>query len=156
MIVMSVCRFYMWRGLYIVTSNGNLRLKGPRWRGGGGEYSGFQWTGMIKWGQNKNPKKSLGIPTKPHKIPGLKLNLPSTQFQSVLTASILSIGAYISIYCVFKGDVTRGDSQRRFLAQHIFAMLEQCYNYSKQCRNNVPTLCCAKNRRCESSRVTSP
>ena len=35
-------------------------------------------------------------------------------------------------------------------------MLEQCCNYSKQCRNNVATLCCAKNRRCESSRVTSP
>ena len=30
------------------------------------------------------------------------------------------------------------DSQRRFLAQHSFAiMLEQCCNYSKQCRNNV-------------------
>ena len=35
-------------------------------------------------------------------------------------------------------------------------MLEQCCNYSKQCHNNVATLCCAKNRRCESSRVTSP
>ena len=35
-------------------------------------------------------------------------------------------------------------------------MLEQCCNHSKQCRNNVATLCCAKNRRCESSRVTSP
>ena len=35
MILMSISRFYMWRGLYIVTSNGNLRLKGPRWRGGG-------------------------------------------------------------------------------------------------------------------------
>ena len=35
-------------------------------------------------------------------------------------------------------------------------MLEQCCNHSKQCRNNVATLCCANNRRCESSRVTSP
>ena len=35
-------------------------------------------------------------------------------------------------------------------------MLEQCWNHSKQCRNNVVTLCCANNRRCESSRVTSP
>ena len=34
-------------------------------------------------------------------------------------------------------------------------MLEQCCNNSKQCRNNVATLCCAQNRRCESSRVTS-
>ena len=35
-------------------------------------------------------------------------------------------------------------------------MLEQCCNHSKQCRNNIATLCCAKNRRCESCRVTSP
>ena len=34
--------------------------------------------------------------------------------------------------------------------------LEQCCNHLKQCRNNVATLCCAKNRRCESSRATSP
>ena len=57
---------------------------------------------------------------------------------------------------VSKVDVTRDDSQRRFLAQHSVAMLEQCCNYSKQCRNNAATLRCAKNRRCESSRVTSP
>ena len=37
--------------------------------------------------------------------------------------------------------------------QHSAAMLKQCCNHSKQCRNNVATLCCAKNRRCESSRV---
>ena len=55
-----------------------------------------------------------------------------------------------------KGDVTRDNSQRRFLTQHSVAMLEQCWKYSKQCRNNVAKLRCAKNRRCESSRVTSP
>ena len=55
-----------------------------------------------------------------------------------------------------KGDVTRDDSQRRFLAQHSVAMLEQCYNHSKHDRNNVATLCYTKNRRCESSRVTPP
>ena len=49
----------------------------------------------------------------------------------------------------------KDDSQRRFLAQHSLAMLEQCCNSSKQCRNNVATLYCTKNRRCESSRVTS-
>ena len=36
----------------------------------------------------------------------------------------------------------------------------QCWNnvanHSIQCRNNVATLCCAENRHCESSRVTSP
>ena len=55
-----------------------------------------------------------------------------------------------------QGDVTRGDSQRRFLAQRSVGMLEHYCNYSKQCRSNVATLHCAKNRRCESSRVTSP
>ena len=55
-----------------------------------------------------------------------------------------------------KGDVTRDDSQRRFLAQHNIAMLEQCCDHSKQCRNDVATLCCTKNRRCESYRVASP
>ena len=43
-----------------------------------------------------------------------------------------------------KGDVTRDDSQRRFLAQHRIKMLEQCCSLSKRCRNNVVTLCCAK------------
>ena len=49
-----------------------------------------------------------------------------------------------------KGDVTRDDSKRRILAQHSIAMLEQCCNHSKQCRNNVATLFC------ESSLVASP
>ena len=55
-----------------------------------------------------------------------------------------------------KGDLTPDDSTERFLAQHIVAMLEQCCKHSKQCRNNIAKLCCAKNRRCESSSVTSP
>ena len=42
--------------------------------------------------------------------------------------------------------VTRDDSQRRFLAQNSAAMFEQCCNHSKQCCNNVATLCCAKNK----------
>ena len=46
---------------------------------------------------------------------------------------------------MFKDDVTRDDLQRRFLAQHSAAMLGQCCTYSKECRNNVATLCCAKN-----------
>ena len=45
-----------------------------------------------------------------------------------------------------KGDVTRDDSQRRFLVQHGVVMLEQCCKYSEQCRNNVATLCWAKKR----------
>ena len=34
-------------------------------------------------------------------------------------------------------DVTRNDLQRRFLAEHSVAMLEQCCSYSKQCCNVV-------------------
>ena len=56
-------------------------------------------------------------------------------------------------YSQTKGNVTRDDPQQRFLGQHSVAMLEQCCNHSKQCRNNVATLCCAKNRRCESSLI---
>ena len=50
----------------------------------------------------------------------------------------------------------RDDSQPPFLAQHRVAMLEQCCNHSKQCRNNVTTVYCDKNRPGESSRLTSP
>ena len=39
--------------------------------------------------------------------------------------------------------------------QHSVAMLEQCCNHSKQCRNNAVVLFCAENRRCKSSLVTS-
>ena len=39
-----------------------------------------------------------------------------------------------------KGDVTLDDSQRRFLAQHSVAMLEQRCNHSKRCRNRNAVL----------------
>ena len=55
-----------------------------------------------------------------------------------------------------KGDVTRNDSQRRFLAQHSVAtLLRYCFEWL-QCCFNIATLYCAKNCRCLSSRVTSP
>ena len=38
----------------------------------------------------------------------------------------------------------RDDSQERFLAQHSVALLEQCWNHSKQCPNSVATMCCSK------------
>ena len=56
-------------------------------------------------------------------------------------------------YLASQDDVTRDDSQRRLLAQHVVAMSEQCCNYLKQYCNNVVTVCF---RRCESSRLTSP
>ena len=86
---------------------------------------------------------------------GISANSPQMPFnwsRREISAFFLRQGDYE----IIKGDATRNDSQRRFLAQHSVAMLEQWCNHSKQCRNNVATLCCAKNRRCESSRVTSP
>ena len=46
--------------------------------------------------------------------------------------------------------------QRRFLALDSVAMLEQCCNHLKQCRNYAATLCCAKNSPLPNARVTSP
>ena len=53
-------------------------------------------------------------------------------------------------------DVSRDNSQRRFLAQYIVTtLLWYCFEWLQHCFN-IATMCCAKNRRCESSRVTSP
>ena len=55
-----------------------------------------------------------------------------------------------------KDDVTLDDSQQRFLAQHsVTALLWRCFEWLQHC-SNTATLCCAENRRCKSSRVTSP
>ena len=55
-----------------------------------------------------------------------------------------------------KGDISRDDSQRRFLAQHSVAtLLRHCFEWSQHC-SNIAALCCAKNRRCESSRAPWP
>ena len=50
----------------------------------------------------------------------------------------------LNLVAVPKGDVTRNDSQPRFVAQHSVAILEQCCNHSKQCCSNDATLRCAK------------
>ena len=89
------------------------------------------------------------LPTSPRKK--LKAIVKGT-----LNNTKLTVGYLRSVPSRRKGDVRRDDSQRRFLAQHRVAMLEQCCSRSKQCWNNVATLCCAKNRLCELSLVTSP
>jgi len=60
----------------------------------------------------------------------------------------------MSQQCCDKGDVTRYDSQRPFLAQH---KAWQCWNnvVTIQNDNNVAMLFCAKHGCCEFSRVTS-
>ena len=61
----------------------------------------------------------------------------------------------MSQQCCDKGDVTRYDSQRRFLAQN---KAWQCWNnvVTVQNDNNVAMLFCDKNGCCEFSCVTSP
>ena len=55
-----------------------------------------------------------------------------------------------------KVTVTRDDSQRWFSAPHSVAtMVRHCFERLQHC-SNIAMLCCAKNRRCELSRVTSP
>ena len=63
-----------------------------------------------------------------------------------------------------KGDVARDDSYvpapgsqlRRFLAQQsVSTSLRHCFERIQHC-SGITTLCCPKNRRCESSPVTSP
>ena len=55
-----------------------------------------------------------------------------------------------------EGDVTRENSQRRFWAQHsVAALLQRCFEWLQH-RSSIATPCRTKNRRCESSRVTSP
>ena len=55
-----------------------------------------------------------------------------------------------------KGDVTRDDSQQRFLAQNgIATLLQHWVEWLQHC-SNIATLCCAKDRRCESYRVIVP
>ena len=51
-----------------------------------------------------------------------------------------SLPSWSSSLKIHKGDVTRDDLQRRFLAQHSVAMLKQCCSYSKQCCNNVAAI----------------
>ena len=62
----------------------------------------------------------------------------------------------LSSVALSKGDVTRDDSHGRFLAQHSVAtLLQHCFEWLQHCSDSA-ALCCAKDRRCESSRVTLP
>ena len=57
-----------------------------------------------------------------------------------LSVIYYSVWACLHHCCSFNpslGDVTRDDSQWRFLPQHSNAMLEQCCNHLKQCCNAV-------------------
>ena len=51
-----------------------------------------------------------------------------------------SLPSWSSSLKIHKGDVTRDDLQRRFLAQHSVAMLKQCCNNVAAIRKNVATM----------------
>ena len=63
------------RNLEVPVSTYYVVFPGDGRRGVGKSESGFQVTGMIEWVQKpKPPPKSLGLPTKPPKISGPKIN----------------------------------------------------------------------------------
>ena len=59
---------------------------------------------------------------------------------------------YIRLHIALRWcQVKRDDSQQHSVA----TLLRHCFEWLQHC-SNIATLCCAKNRRCESFRVTSP
>ena len=102
------------------------------------------WRAAVR--EVKQRRRSTTITTTPNKH-SQQLCSCITRFWTISLTSTARIP---------KGDGARDDSQRRVLARHSVAMLEQCCNHSKQSGNNVAPLCWPKNRRCELSRVTSP
>ena len=80
------------------------------------------------------------------------------KFNEVKVESVVVViwRSFTAVNRELKDDVTRDDSQQRFLAQHsITELLWHCFEWLQHC-SNIATLCCAENRRCKSSRVTSP
>ena len=78
-----------------------------------------------------------------------------SRFSPLNTGTFCGPSVSVSTEFDCKGDVTRDDSQRRFLAQHSVAtLLRHCFEWLQHW-SSIATLYCAKNRRCESSRVTS-
>ena len=78
------------RNLEVPVSTYYVVFQGDGGVGGGKSESGFQVTGMIEWVQkSKPPQKSLGLPTKPPKISGPKINpqKPHAEFFQALKIS---------------------------------------------------------------------
>ena len=66
--------------------------------GGGGEgrgYSGFQVTGMMKWGQNQNPKKSVVQKLTPPP-PKFHAKFPNLKISSKTNLVILHLQNYVA------------------------------------------------------------
>ena len=83
------------------------------------------------------------------------INKPDPRVYDLTSDKMLDFAAIKRVHVgrfLANGDVTRDDSQQRVFLRNT--MLEPCCNHLNQRRNNVATLCCAKTRCCESSRVT--
>ena len=98
---------------------------------------------MVPWNSNSGgvayiwQSKWVGI------IP-IKAEGTQIDFLSDILVTVASLDLKVPI--LFTGDVTRDDSQQRFLAQHsITALLRHCFKWLQHC-SNIATLCCAENR----------
>ena len=111
------------------------------------QFSIFEYFGGWQAWMYTKPWKDKGVTHNKLTLLYLYINRWSEGFAIAVCVSFAFTLPPLSAYT--KGAVTRDDSQRWFFAQHSTAMLEECWNHSKQCRNNVAML----NRRCESSRV---
>ena len=81
--------------------------------------------------------------------PGKKchFSFPSKLKEKYLSGIIFKgLITYDGRYCTFQGDVKRGDSQQRLLAQHsVVTLLRHCFEWLQHC-SNIAALCCPKNR----------
>ena len=128
--------------------------------------SGFQSLvgSRIPWVVFRNSKISILDPTSTN-FPGFRIpqSKPFPTFRnpnSLTRVNMFSVSLGGQCCCIqlhrILRDVTRDDSQRPFLAQHsVSTLLRHCFEWLQYC-SSIATLCCAKNRRCKSSSVTSP
>ena len=62
---------------------------------------------------------------------------------------------FLQFQSKFPFQVMLHETIRNLARNSVVTLLRYCFDWLQHC-SNVATLCCAKNRRCESSRVTSP
>ena len=94
------------------------------------------WTCIVPWNSNSEgvayiwQSKWVGI---------IAIKAEGTQIHFLSDVLVAVVSLDLKVPILFKGDVTRDDSQQRFLAQHsVTALLQHC--------SNTATLCCAENR----------
>ena len=95
------------------------------------------------------------------------MTLSFSQFHAqrnwLLTHALHIFNQYMRLLCCFWSLMSLRKIENCFFRrictethqQHHCNMLRHCFEWLQHC-SNIATLCCAKKRRCESSRVTSP